>query len=339
MVLARQAVNLNFNVFFVVINLLVVLGEHAIAFHLTVEVLTTRLGVHNHKVALGVGVFDVQVDLVLLHAAVHLDRGCGELLNLGFVEIDCELLVRLNNARHTAYGMELNVVERKVVTYLEIVGVEVDNRNLNIVGILVGIESGGALVPDVVAVFLSIKVKHFAKIFSFAVILDAELQLCGVVHLAVVVDVCRPEREHVRCALFYALGRFGPPRAHIAAAGACGGVKQGEVLTGISVARQHAGVSRRKVECIAHHGKAVLLKLAAFAVLAFPFNTRVQDIISVEILLCGGSFCQVSPEVIVANGTLLTDCAIARGTLITAVIHQVVGVAGYGIKLLIGVCL
>ena len=77
-----------------------------------------------------------------------------------FVRSDNKLLLRFDYFGDTAYRVELNVIQRKVITDIQCTGIKVDNGYADVVVIRFGRIGLGALVPQVIAVLGQTQIQY-----------------------------------------------------------------------------------------------------------------------------------------------------------------------------------
>ena len=189
--------------------------------------------VANDQIAFGIDKIHVHLNHIS-GSAVTRQRHyrCRERVKLRFVGGDGELLLRFDHFGDRADGMELNIVQRKIVAYMQRIGVEVNHGYCHVVAVLVGIECLGVLVPYIVAVLRIAEVED-GGVPHIAVVFDAELEAGGIVHLAVVVDIRRPEREDIGRTFLEnevgIVGGIGAPCLFVTSFCAGHGVNEGEV--------------------------------------------------------------------------------------------------------------
>ena len=120
------------------------------AWHI-VRILCARGIIFDNQLPVGVLIFHMHRNLVIRLVARHRLNGRSESIHFRFVGRDDEFLLRLDYLGQAANGMELNIIEGEIVTYVQRVSVEVDDRDGYVIAILFGIESLGVLVPDIIA--------------------------------------------------------------------------------------------------------------------------------------------------------------------------------------------
>ena len=139
---------------------------------------------------------DRHVDRELICRTEHIDGRGREGIHFGLVGIYHKLLLRFDHFGDAADGVKLNVIQGKVVTDIERVGIQVNHGDGDVVTILISVESLGMLMPAIVTELGFAEIERLG-VPCMSVVLNAEDEACGVVHFTIVVDVCRPEREHV----------------------------------------------------------------------------------------------------------------------------------------------
>ena len=290
-----------------------------------IGVLCVRRHVLDDQLSFGVLVLHMHLHgVVRLGVASQRHYRCRESIYFRLMGGDDELLLRLHHFRHRADGVKLDVIQSKVITYIENVVIEVHHGDSHIITILVGEERLRTLMPDIIAE-LGVCQVQFSRLPHFRVILDTEFEPCGIVHLAVVIDVRCPEREHIgrtflqlqlaagsrRCVPCFLIGSF--------LTRSC--IKEGEVRTGFSF---HLGVRRVEMIGTADYRKTV-------ALLALCQRTGI-----VEIHL-RSAVVVYAPEIIIADGTLVLVGTITGSVLIIAVLDDILHRTAGRIILLVGI--
>ena len=290
----------------------------------------------------GRDIFDDQLSLRVLVNDMHGDRVvaavAGYRLNRGrediyfrFMRRHYELLLRLHHLRDTADGVELDIIQCEVITDDEFVGVFVHHRNGHIIAVLFCIEGLGVLMPDIIPELRLAQIQ-FTGFPGMAVILDAEHEARGIVHLTVVVDVRRPEREHIgRTFLqfqFCVIGRCRIPCFLVTSGCAGHGVEEREVRT---LTRLYRGIRRSKIMRIADDGKTVTAQVA---------RVDACRLVLIEIKRDSTCLVKIAPVVILAYLTYLSVFAVfpvAVILFVASILHHILHRTGCGIVLFVGV--
>ena len=210
------------------------------------------------------------------------------------MRLNLEHLLDTYRTGRAAHGAELNVIQRKVIADKQLVRIQVHHAYCHVRCIGIGKERSRALMPTVVTELRTAQIKHSPEFLGLAVILYLELQLGGIVHFAVVVDVRCPEREQIGRTFLQlearADGRVGVPR-FLSFYTIGSGIKQGKVL---SLTRCKFGKRRIEVVRVLDHSKSV-------AVTFVGINTPRAYGVGVEIDLRCSRLGVFAPELIVAD--------------------------------------
>ena len=117
-----------------------------------IGVLCVRRHVLDDQLSFGVLVLHMHLHgVVRLGVAIQRHYRCREGIYFRLMGGDDELLLRLHHFRHRADGMKLDVIQSKVITYIENVVIEVHHGDSHIITILVGEERLRTLMPDIIA--------------------------------------------------------------------------------------------------------------------------------------------------------------------------------------------
>ena len=71
-----------------------------------------------------------------------------------------ELLLRLHHFRHRTDGVELDIIQREVITDTQYALIEVHHRDTHVVIVLLRQNGLGALVPEMIAVFRFTQIQY-----------------------------------------------------------------------------------------------------------------------------------------------------------------------------------
>ena len=116
--------------------------------------------VFDNKPSVRVLVFHMHSNCIIRSAACHGLYGSREHIYCRLVRGHNELLLGFDDTRDTTDRVELDVVQRKIISDMERVGIEVHYRNRHLVAILIGVERLGVLVPYIIAEFRFAQIQY-----------------------------------------------------------------------------------------------------------------------------------------------------------------------------------